>query len=82
MLTTNVWRRFRSSAQNGAAYAITRPGPPFSVRGFQNLGQVRELTVTNNIIQLVDGPGDRVVLYYDGGWLWGRATREGNTIPI
>src|SRR5260370_32988886 len=73
MLTANVWRRFGSNAQNRAAYAITQPGPPFGVGGFQNLGPVRDLTVTNNIIQYVDGPGDRVVLYYDAGWLWGQS---------
>jgi hypothetical protein len=46
-------------------------------RGFQDLGQVRDLTVTNNIIQHVSWPGDRVVLYYDGGWLWGQSDPRG-----
>lgn len=81
MLTASVWRRFGSSAQNRAAYAITQPGPPFGVGGFQNLGPVRDLTVTNNIIQYVDGPGDRVVLYYDGGWLWGQSNPRGENNP-
>jgi hypothetical protein len=81
MLTANVWRRFGSNAQNRAAYAITQPGPPFSVSGFQNLGLVRDLTVTNNIIQYVDGPGDRVVLYYDAGWLWGQSDPRGEHNP-
>ena len=81
MLTANVWRRFGSNAQNRAAYAITQPGPPFSVSGFQNLELVRDLTVTNNIIQYVDGPGDRVVLYYDAGWLWGQSDPRGEHNP-
>jgi hypothetical protein len=77
MPTANVWRRFGSSAQNRAAYEITQLGPPFGVGGFQNLGPVRDLTVTNNIIQYVDGPGNRVVLYYDAGWLWGQSDPRG-----
>jgi hypothetical protein len=81
MLTANVWRRFGSDAQNRAAYAITQPGPPFGVGGFQNLGPVRDLTVTNNIIQYVDGPGDRVVLYCDAGWLWGQSDPRGAHNP-
>jgi len=81
MLTANVWRRFGSNAQNKAAYAIIQPGPPFGVGGFQNLGPVRDLTVTNNIIQYVDGPGDRVVLYYDAGWLWGQSDPRGEHNP-
>ncbi len=81
MLTANVWRRFGSNAQNKAAYAITQPGPPLSVRGLQNLGQVQDLTVTNNIIQYVNWPGDRVVLYYDTGWLWGQSDPRGEHNP-
>jgi hypothetical protein len=80
-LTAFVWRRFGPGAQNSAAYAITQPGPPFSVRKFQSLGQVRELTVTNNIIQYVDRPLDRVALYYDGGWLWGQSNPRGEHNP-
>jgi hypothetical protein len=82
MLTASVCRRFGSNAQNSAAYAITRPGPPFGVGGFQNLGPVHDPTVTNNIIQYVDGPGDRVVLYYDAGWLWGQSGPRGEHTSI
>jgi len=57
VLTAHMGQCFGSRAQNKAAYAITQPGSPFNVRGFRNLGQVRELAVTNNIIQYVDGPG-------------------------
>jgi hypothetical protein len=79
--TVHVWRRFGPSAQNSAAYAITQPGPPLGVRGFQNLGRAASLTVTNNIIQYVDRAGEKVVLYYDGGWLWGHSNPRGEHNP-
>jgi hypothetical protein len=80
-LTAHMWRRFGWHSPDRAAYAITQPGPPFTVTGFQDLGQVRDLAVTNNIIQYVNWPGDRVVLYYDAGWLWGQSDPRGEHNP-
>ena len=82
MLTANVWRRFGSNAQNRAAYAITQPGPPFSVSGFQNLGLVRDLTVTNNISNMSTGRETGWYCTTTLGGCGGRATREVNTTPI
>jgi len=81
VLGAHLWRLIGQAAYDQAAYALTQPGQRIDARAFDDLGEVRGLSVTGNQVQYVDSQGARVQLTYDQGWLRGQSDPRGQSIP-
>ncbi len=81
VLGAHLWRRLGQAAYDQAAYAITQPGQRIDVSGFDDLGEVRGLSVIGKQVQYVDSQGARVQLTYDQGRLRGQSDPRGQSIP-
>jgi YD repeat-containing protein len=79
VLAAHLWRRLGKSAYDRAAYAITQPGQSVDATRFDDLGEVRGITVTGSTIRYVDPTGAKVQLTYDRGRLVGQSDPRGGT---
>jgi hypothetical protein len=79
VLAAHLSRGFGSSTYDKAAYAITQPGQSIDTTRFEDLGEVRGLTVTGNTVRYIDSTGGRVQLTYNHGRLLGRSDPRGGT---
>ena len=81
VLSAHLWRLLGQAAYDQAAYAMTRPGQGIDVQWFDDLGEVRELSVVGREVRYVDSQGARVDLTYDQGRLSGQSDPRGQSIP-
>ena len=79
VFAAHLSRGFGRSTYDKAAYAITQPGQSIDTTRFEDLGAVRDLTVTGNIVRFVDSTGGRVHLTYNQGRLLGSSDPRGGT---
>lgn len=79
VLSAYFWRSLGKPAYDGAAYAITQPGPSGGQTSLDFLGEVSGLTVTGNTIRYVDPTGGKVQLSYNSGRLFGQSDPRGGT---
>jgi hypothetical protein len=79
ILAAHLSRGVGRSTYDKAAYAITQPGQSIDTTRFEDLGAVRDLTVTGNIVRFVDSTGGRVHLTYNQGRLLGSSDPRGGT---
>jgi hypothetical protein len=79
VLTAHLWRRLGKAAYDKAAYAITQTGQSVDATGFDDLGEVRGLSVTRKRVRYVDSTGAKVRLTYDGGRLQGQSDPRGGS---
>jgi len=79
VLAAHFWRGLGRSTYDRAVYAITQPGQTIDATRFEDLGEVRRLTVTGNHDRFVDSTGAKVRLTYSHGRLQGRSDPRGGT---
>ena len=79
VLVAHLWRAFGKSNYDKVAYAITQPGHSVDATRFEDLGEVRGLTVTGKTVRFVDPTGGKVQLTYGHGRLLGRSDPRGGT---
>ena len=77
VLAAHLSRGFGRPTYDKAAYAITQPAQSIDATRFEDLGAVRDLTVTGNTIRFVDSTGGKVHLTYNHGRLLGSSDPRG-----
>jgi YD repeat-containing protein len=81
VLSAHLWRLLGQTAYDQAAYALTQPAQGIGVSWFDDLGEVRGLSVAGKAVRYVDSQGARVQLTYDQGRLRGQSDPRGQSIP-
>jgi YD repeat-containing protein len=79
VLAAHLWRRLGKTAYDNAAYAIMQPGQGVDATRYDDLGEVRALSVTGTVVQYVDSTGAKVRLAYDQGRLVGQSDPRGGS---
>ena len=81
VLSAHLWRLLGQAAYDQAAYALTQSGQRIDASWYDDLGEVRDLSVTGKEVRYIDSQGARVQLTYNQGWLRGQSDPRGQSIP-
>ncbi len=81
VLGAHLWRLVGQAAYDQAAYALARSAQGIDLTRFEDLGEVRDLSIAGNQVRYVDPQGARVQLTYDRGRLNGQSDPRGQSIP-
>ena len=81
VLSAHLWRLLGQAAYDQAAYALSQPAGGIEQHWFDDLGEVRGLSVTGNEVRYIDPQGARVQLAYERGRLNGQSDPRGQPIP-
>jgi hypothetical protein len=80
VLSAHLWRLLGQVAYDQAEYALTQPGQRMDASWYDDLGEVRDLSVAGKQVRYVDSQGARVQLTYNQGWLRGQSDPRGQSI--
>jgi hypothetical protein len=81
VLSAHLWRLIGQVAFDQGAWALSQSGQSNDAGWYDDLGEVRDLSVTGKQVRYVDSQGARVQLTYDNGRLEGQSDPRGQSIP-
>jgi hypothetical protein len=81
VLSAHMWRLLGQIAYDQAEYALSQPGQRIDASWYDDLGEVRDLSIAGKQVRYVDSQGAKVQLTYSQGWLRGQSDPRGQSIP-
>jgi len=81
VLSGHLWRLIGQIAYEQAAWALRHPGQTMDTSWYDDLGEVRDLSVAGKEVRYVDSQGAKVELSYNQGQLQGQSDPRGQAIP-